>query len=77
MKLSIDDIHDKNHYTVEARGTSRQFLTALTVLIHRVAIITELKPKLLLTLIEADMEINGDALNSAMAQEVDDAGREN
>lgn len=77
MKLSIDDIHDKNQYTVEARGTNRQFLTALTVLIHRVAIITELKPKLLLTLIEADMEVNGDALNSAMVQEVDDAGRAN
>lgn len=77
MKLSIDNIHDKNQYTVEARGTNRQFLTALTVLIHRVAIITELKPKLLLTLIEADMEVNGDALNSAMVQEVDDAGRAN
>lgn len=77
MKLSIDDVHDKNQYTIEARGTNRQFLTALTVLIHRVAIITELKPKLLLTLIEADMEVNGDALNSAMVQEVDDAGRAN
>lgn len=66
MKLSIDDIHDKNQYTVEARGTNRQFLTALTVLIHRVAIITELKPKLLLTLIEADMEINGDALDNSI-----------
>lgn len=77
MKLSIDDVHDKNEYTVVARGTNGQFLTALTVLIHRVAIITKLKPKLLLTLIEADMEINGDALDSAMVQEVDDAGRAN
>ena len=77
MKLSINDIHDKNQYTFEARGTKRQFLTALTVLIHRVAIITELKPKLLLMLIEADMETNSDALDSAMVQEVDDAGRAN
>lgn len=77
MKLSIDDVNDKNQYTVVARGTKRQFLTALTVLIHRVAIITELKPKLLLMLIEADMETNSDALDSAMVQEVDDAGRTN
>ena len=28
-------------------------------------------------LIEADMEANGDALDSAMVQEVDDAGRAN
>lgn len=77
MKLSIDDIHDKNQYTVEVRGTNRQLLTALTVLIHRVAIITKLKPKLLLMLIEADMEVNGDALDSAIVQEVDDAGRAN
>lgn len=77
MKLSIEDVHDNGAYIVEARGTNGQFLTALTVLIHGVAIITKLKPKLLLTLIEADMEINGDALNSAMVQEVDDAGRAN
>lgn len=77
MKLSIEDVHDKNQYTVAVRGTNRQLLTALTVLIHRVAIITKLKPKLLLMLIEADMEVNGDALDSAIVQEVDDAGRAN
>lgn len=77
MRLSIEDVHDNGAYRVEARGTNRQFLTALTVLIHRVAITTELKPKLLLMLIEADLEINGDALDSAMVQEVDDAGRTN
>lgn len=77
MKLSIDDDHDKNQYTVVVRGTNRELFTALTVLIHRVAIITELEPKLLLTLIEAAMEKTGDALDSAMVQEVDDAGGAN
>lgn len=66
MKLSIEDVHDNGAYRVEVRGDFKKIVTALSILVHSVAQRMELKPSMLLMMIQLEINKKKDALDNSI-----------
>lgn len=66
MKLSIEDVHDNNAFRVECKGDFKKILAALSILVHSVAQSMELKPSMLLMMIQIEIDNKKDALDNSI-----------
>lgn len=66
MKLSIEDVHDNNAFRIECKGDFKKILDALSILVHSVAQSIELKPSMLLMMIQIEIDKKKDALDNSI-----------
>lgn len=66
MKLSIEDVHDNNTFRIECKSDFKKILDALSILVYSVAQSTELKPSMLLMMIQIEIDKKKDALDNSI-----------